>query len=70
VTPRSRRFFYGRKRSRARGVANIAAAGFFCFMAIGCSLKIGEWGSVCFLDHANLELTVQHPHGDPNGPQD
>ncbi len=36
----------------------------------GCSLKIGEWGSVCFLDHANLELTVQHPHGDPNGPQD
>jgi len=39
------------------------------YFVIGCSVKAGGW-SVCFLDHTNLELSVQHPHGDPNGPQD
>ncbi len=38
-----------------------------CPTLLGCSLKAGGW-SVCFLDHANLELTVAHPHTDPNGP--
>jgi len=33
----------------------------------GCSVKAGGW-AVCFLDHTNLELSVQHSHGDPNGP--
>jgi len=34
---------------------------------VGCSLKVGGW-SACFLDHANLQITVAHPHDDPNGP--
>ena len=33
----------------------------------GCSVKAGGW-SACFLDHANLELRVAHPHVDPNAP--
>jgi len=34
----------------------------------GCSASAGGW-SFCFLDHANLDVSIQHPHGgDPNAP--
>jgi len=33
----------------------------------GCSVTAGGW-SLCLLDHTNLELSVQHPHADPNAP--
>lgn len=32
-----------------------------------CSFSAGGWQD-CFLDHTNLELSVQHAHGDPNAP--
>jgi len=41
--------------------------GFLLVVLLGCSASAGGW-SVCFLDHANLELSVAHPHADPNGP--
>lgn len=53
---------------RAFYICRILVVSIALLLTLGCSLKIGEWGSVCFLDHANLELTVQHPHDDPNGP--
>jgi len=33
----------------------------------GCSFSAGGW-SACFLDHADLSLSVAHPHNhtDPN----
>jgi len=36
----------------------------------GCSFSAGGW-SACFLDHADLSVSVEHPHNhaDPNAHQ-
>jgi len=47
-------------------MARIAAVS-LVLVLLGCSASAGGW-SFCFLDHADLTVRVQHPHADPNGP--